>query len=65
MDDIKTLTDLIQAETCHRPKENLVVTIVEVGNGGTIVPVLSLRSCSKSESDQFIVMMEAIFENLT
>ena len=27
------------------------------------MPVLSLPSCS--ESDQFIVMMEAIFENLT
>ena len=47
MDDIKRLASVIQAGTCHTTKENLVVAVGEVGNGGNIAPVLSLPSCCK------------------
>ena len=64
MDDILRLTGLIKAGTCHKTKESLVVALGEVANGGHTAPFLSLPSCCKSESDEFVKMIESIFRNL-
>ena len=64
MDDITRISGLIEAGTCHTTKENLVVAVGENGNNGQIQPFLSLPTCSKTESLQFVKMMESIFSNL-
>ena len=64
MDDIKSLASVTQAGTCLTTKQNSVVAVGEVGNGGNIAPVLSQSSCCKSEWEQFLEMITTIFENV-
>ena len=62
--DVYVIRDEIEAGHIHKTKETLVVASGVIGNGGSIQSLLTLPSCSKTESQQFLSMIEAISEEV-
>ena len=62
VDCVSNLKNLLATENIHKTKEHLVVAIGTVGDGGHITPLLSLPSCCKDETDQFPIMLDAVFK---
>ena len=60
MDDAIVIRDLLESGVIHKTKETLVVAAGTVGNGAKILSILTLPSCSKTESDQFVCMIDSI-----
>ena len=64
VDDIAYHKELLNAGVIHKTKENLVVAVSEVGDGGNVTPILSLPLCCKTDNEQFTKMIEAVSQNL-
>ena len=64
LDDALKINDLLDSDRIHKTKETLVLTYGVVGNGGSVQTILTLPSCSKTESDQFSCMIDATCKSL-
>ena len=58
LDDALKIKDLLDSDRIHKTKETLVLTYGVVGNGGSVQTILTLASCSKTESDQLSCMID-------
>ena len=57
LDDALKIKDLLDSDRIHKTKKALVLSVV--GNGGSVQTILTLPSCSKTESHQFSCMIDA------
>ena len=62
IEDALLIKEQLESEKIHKTKETLVVATGEVGNGGKAHTVLTLPTCSKTVSEQFVRMIDIVSE---